>query len=310
MCIRDSHRRPSAAINQSETTLTNISEEHSKQPHVEQDGVGVSLDHCESEGEDGGEKSAGDEPHAELHGVGVSLDHSKSEGEGGREKSVGDESVVDGNMSGDGLKESQGEDSIERMSNEENKDSPLIERTADTVKSSGGEPPSLSLSSPEGTQVELAESNNEPSRGHQSSSSEPKEESEDSTELAQNQSDTADDMLAIMGAADPNQDQLSSQNSESSDSVTSLDALLADSPYFLHVCVSSKSLHTYTYTPINSSVGIDIPRTKSAMMEGDVMGSDHIKKPRSLSPPVVHHVKNKFCFAVIDKKCVKFCTIQ
>ena len=130
-------------------------------------------------------------------------------------------------------------------------------------------------------------------------------------ETASNQLDAADDLLAIMGAPLTNHvGGHTMHNSESSsDSVLSLDALLADSPYFLHVWVSPKSHHAYTYTPINNSVGIDIPRSRSKENSRDAIltAGDLAKKSRSLSPPVVHHVRNRFCFAVIDKRLVRWC---
>ena len=279
------HRRHSAAlIKHSETaTLTSVTEEqHDTQPLAERDGL--------DDGQDDGETERG-----------------------GGEGEVS-EPLVNGEMSGDELKESEDDDGRERMSKKEgNEDVPLIERTENDVETNEGVAPSATEPSPpseDRAQVELAtESKDEQSRDIPSSNSQPEsratEVKETDTEVLQDPSNMADDMLAIMGAANLHQilAQHSTHNSESSESVTSLDALLADSPYFLHMCVSPKSLHSYTYTPINSSVGIDIPRSKS-MEVRDTLTVEHVKKSKSLSPPVVHHVRNKFCFAVIDKRWV------
>lgn len=209
-------------------------------------------------------------------------------------------------MSADELKEGPDKEIAHKLKVAD-EDAPVIEISLKDMETSEGAPPSVVVSSPnDAVQVaELEESNAKPSREIQSSVSKSDEaESENDAEImAEGRSDSADDMLAIMGAAHPTHTQHSSHNSESSESVTSLDALLADSPYFLHIYVSPKSLHTYTYTPINSSVGIDIPRSKSGE-DRDALIRDHIKKSRSLSPPVVRHVRNQFCFAVIDKRCV------
>ena len=231
------------------------------------------------------------------------------EKEGGGDGGKVSKSMVNGELSSD---ESKGSQEGERMTKKEvSKDARLIERTLDEmVSSEGGAPPLVTVSSPDDApQVELGETDAKPSTDSQPSIGKPEEakrEKENCSEMAQTQSESADDMLAIMGAADPGQTQISSQNSESSDSVTSLDALLADSPYFLHLYVNPKSLHTYTYTPINNAVGIDIPRTK-AKLDRDTITGDHMKKSRSLSPPIIHHVKNRFCFAVIDKRLVCVC---
>ena len=68
----------------------------------------------------------------------------------------------------------------------------------------------------------------------------------------------------------------------------SCESLLSDEPVFLHVHVSPKPGTTYTYTPINSAVGIDIPK-------GD--------GPRSKRSPSVQQVKTCFCFAFTEKRC-------
>ena len=285
------HRRSSAAIvKPSETaTLTSVTEEqHDGQPLADQDGVDVS-----ETGRGGGEGAEG-------------------------------EPLMNGEMSDDDeLKESKDDGGRERRNKQErNEDAPvIIARTVNDVETNEeGVAPSVTEPSPpseDAAQVELAA---EPGEGQstelQSSSSplesRPTEGKKNDVEML-SQEDLAnmnDDVMAVTGAVEPPDPQIqaehSSHPSESSDSVTSLDALLADSPYFLHLCVTPKSLHSYTYTPINSSVGIDIPRSKS--MEGrEALTVENVKKSRSLSPPVVHHVRNKFCFAVIDKRCVCVC---
>ena len=280
-------RRSSAAlVKHSETaTLTSVTEEqHDDQPLAEQDGV--------------------DDGH----------NCSKTEREGGN--GAEGESLVNGEMSDDELKESEDDSSRERRSKKErNEDSPLITGIANDVETNEeGAAPSVTEPSPpseDAAQVELAaEPKDEQSMDLQSSNSPPPENRATRSDIEMLQEDATnmvDDALAVKGAPEPPDPQLQAQHSshpsESSDSVTSLDALLADSPYFLHLCVSPKSLHSYTYTPINMSVGIDIPRSKS-MESRDALTVDHVKKSRSLSPPVVHHVRNKFCFAVIDKRFV------
>ena len=281
------HRRSSASVvKHSETaTLTSVAEEqHDNQPLADQDGVDI------SETERGGSEGADGEP------------------------------LMNGEMSDDDeLKESEDDGRREkRKKKERNEDAPVVTRTVNDVETNEeGVAPSVTEPSPpseDAAQVELAaESREEQSMGLQSSNSPPEsratEGKENDVEMLSQEDPTnmTDDVMAVTGAVEPldpqTQAQHSSHPSESSDSVTSLDALLADSPYFLHLCVSPKSLHSYTYTPLNSSVGIDIPRSKS--MEGrDALTVEDIKKSRSLSPPVVHHVRNKFCFAVIDKRCV------
>ena len=284
------HRRSSAAIiKHSETaTLTSVTEEqHDDQPLADQDGVDI------SETERGGGEGAEREP------------------------------LVNGEMSDeDELKEGEVDGGRERRSKKgRNEDAPLIiTRTVNDVEADDeGVAPSVTEPSPpseDAAQVELAaEPRGEPpSMDLQSSNSPPETRATDGNKndvemLSQDDlTNVSDDVMAVSGAVEPpnSQTQLSSHPSESSDSVTSLDALLADSPYFLHLCVSPKSLHSYTYTPINSTVGIDIPRSKS-MEVRETLAVENVKKSRSLSPPVVHHVRNRFCFAVIDKRCVCVC---
>jgi hypothetical protein len=279
------HRRSSAAVvKRSETaTLTSVTEEqHDDQPLADQDGVDIS----ETE-RDGGEGVEG-------------------------------EPLVNGEMSDDDeLKESEGDDGRERRNKKErNEDAAVVNtRTLNDVKTSEeGAAPSVTEPSPpseDAAQVELAaEPRQDQSMDLQSSNSPPDSRGKENAVEILPQEDLTnmnDDVMAVTGAVEPPDAQTqaphSSHPSESSDSVTSLDALLADSPYFLHLCVTPKSLHSYTYTPINSSVGIDIPRSKS-MEVRDALAVEDVKKSRSLSPPVVHHVRNKFCFAVIDKRCV------
>ena len=282
------HRRSSAAAaKHSETaTLTSVTEEqHDDQPRAEQDGEDVSKTE-----RDGGEGAKG-------------------------------EPLVNGEMSDDDeLKESEYDGGRERRNKKERKeDAPhIITRTLnDVATNEEGAAPSVTEPSPpseDAAQVELAaEPRQEQSTDLQSSNSPPENRGKEKDVEMRSQEDLTnmnDDVMADTGAVEPpdaqTQAQHSSHPSESSDSVTSLDALLADSPYFLHLCVTPKSLHSYTYTPINSTVGIDIPRSKS-MEVRDTLAVEDVKKSRSLSPPVVHHVRNKFCFAVIDKRCVCVC---
>ena len=281
------HRRSSAAVaKRSETaTLTSVTEEqHNDQPMAE-------VDVSETE-RDGGEGTEG-------------------------------EPLVNGEMSDDDeLKESEDDGGRERRNKKErNEDAPLvITRTLNDVETNEeGAAPSVTEPLPpseDAAQVELgAEPRQEQSMDLRSSSSPPENrgKEKDVVMLSHAQEDltnTNDDAMADTEAVElpdaQTQAQHSSHPSESSDSVTSLDALLADSPYFLHLCVTPKSLHSYTYTPINSTVGIDIPRSKSVEVR-DTLAVEDVKKSRSLSPPVVHHVRNKFCFAVIDKRCVCVC---
>ncbi len=67
----------------------------------------------------------------------------------------------------------------------------------------------------------------------------------------------------------------------------SCESLLSDEPVFLHVHVCPKPGTTYTYTPINSAVGIDIPKGEG---------------PRSKRSPSVQQVKTCFCFAFTEKR--------
>lgn len=279
------HRHASASpFSTSETTLTTVREEHSNQPPAEQDGANNrDKAHTEEEGGGGGGTSTVQED--------------------------GGDSIVNGDVFAEESKESQEKERMDET--EVDKDAPLIERTLKEVETSDGAPPSVVVSLPDGTaQVEeLAEPDTKSSREIQSSTGlldeAAKHENENIAEptcvAAEGRSDSTEDMLAIMGAAEPIQSPHSSQNSESSESVVSLDALLADSPYFLHIYVNPKSLHAHTYTPVNSSVGIDIPRSRSSEDKNALIG-DHTKKTRSLSPPVVHHVRNQFCFAIVDKR--------
>lgn len=266
-------RCPSASpFNQNETPLTTVNEEHGNQPLADQDGGGPSPDRREKEGEGG-----------------TSTD-----------ERVGDEPVVNGDLSS-ANESREAQEKGERKS----RDTSLTDRTLKDVLTGDGGPPSVvTTSSPDdAAQVEPAEPDARPTRDIQSSIGKPDEAKREKEEMTEDQS-TEDMLAAIMGAAEPGQPhQHSSQNSMSSDSVSSLDALLADSPYFLHVYVNPKSPNSYTYTPINSTVGIDIPRSRTRV-DRDTFIGDHLKKSRSLSPPVVQHVKNQFCFAVIDKRSV------
>lgn len=69
----------------------------------------------------------------------------------------------------------------------------------------------------------------------------------------------------------------------------SVDSLLADRAYFLHIRVSSKSCASYAYIPLNRPVGIDIPAKNPFL-------------PSRQSS--IHQVKTAFCFAVAQKRLV------
>ena len=85
------------------------------------------------------------------------------------------------------------------------------------------------------------------------------------------------------------------QNSEGveqcqSDPTTSCEScehLKSNEPVFLHVHVQPKPGTTYTYIPVNSSVGIDIPKSDKAARG---------------SSPAVQQVKTCFCFAFAEKR--------
>lgn len=68
----------------------------------------------------------------------------------------------------------------------------------------------------------------------------------------------------------------------------SCEALLSDEAVFLHVHVIPRPGMTYTYTPINNSMGIDIPK-----------GQGSARNSRS---PSVQQVKTCFCFAFVLKR--------
>lgn len=90
---------------------------------------------------------------------------------------------------------------------------------------------------------------------------------------------STDELLAIMGASSPPQ--------RNSFSESSSDSLLSDFPCFLHIRVSHKSCASHVYVPINSSVGIDIPRDRQFL---------------SPTKGTVQQVKTTFCFAVAEKR--------
>ena len=73
-------------------------------------------------------------------------------------------------------------------------------------------------------------------------------------------------------------------------SESSVDSLLSDHAYFMHVCVSSRSVASYTYIPINRAVGVDIPSND----------------PFLTKQSSVHQVKTAFCFAVAQKRQVPY----
>lgn len=111
-------------------------------------------------------------------------------------------------------------------------------------------------------------------------------------ERENSKSNGMEEMLAIMGAVDaedPPKLRSSTNNSEGADSDTSQDSLLLDRPNFLHLRVSSKSGHVYTYVPLSQIGGIDIPAGEG-------------RKKRLPSP--VQHVKHTFCFAVPERRWV------
>ncbi len=74
--------------------------------------------------------------------------------------------------------------------------------------------------------------------------------------------------------------------SEHKISEDSVDSLLSDHAYFLHIRVSPRSLAAYTYEPLNRPVGVDIPS----------------KFPFISRQSSVHQVKTTFCFAIAKKR--------
>lgn len=77
----------------------------------------------------------------------------------------------------------------------------------------------------------------------------------------------------------------SHQNSE-----CSVDSLLSDRAYFLHLRVSHKSCAAYTYTPLNRPVGIDIPSN-----------STFFTSKKSF----IQQVRTVFCFAIAERRLVE-----
>ena len=70
-------------------------------------------------------------------------------------------------------------------------------------------------------------------------------------------------------------------------SCESCEHLRSNEPVFLHIHVRPKPGTTYTYVPVNSSVGIDIPKSDKAVRANS---------------PAVHQVKTCFCFAFAEKR--------
>ena len=84
------------------------------------------------------------------------------------------------------------------------------------------------------------------------------------------------------------------RTSSNPNSESSVDSLLADKSYFLHVRVSHKSCAAYTYTPLNRPVGIDIP------------SRTFYTSQRSF----VQQVRTVFCFTIAEQRfvmCVCVC---
>ena len=104
----------------------------------------------------------------------------------------------------------------------------------------------------------------------------------DSSDLTRHQHSSADELLAIMGGMHPQKRDSFCTVSESSG-----ESLLSEHPCFLHIRVSHKCSAAHTYTPLNRSIGIDIPHNKL------------------LSPAkgTLQQVKTIFCFAVAEKRC-------
>ncbi len=68
----------------------------------------------------------------------------------------------------------------------------------------------------------------------------------------------------------------------------SCEALHADEAVFLHIHVLPRPGMTYTYTPINNAIGIDIPKSQ--------------RSARNSRSPCVQQVKTCFCFAFVLKR--------
>lgn len=76
-------------------------------------------------------------------------------------------------------------------------------------------------------------------------------------------------------------------------SCPSCEALESDEAVFLHVHVTPLPGMTYTYTPINNAIGIDIPKGQ--------------RSARNTRSPSVQQVKTCFCFAFVLKRYVCKC---
>ena len=96
---------------------------------------------------------------------------------------------------------------------------------------------------------------------------------------------STDNLLAQLALAGSDEHQPERSHTDSAESSDSMDSKLSDQAIFLHLYVSPKSGSVFTYTPINKSVGIDIPNEQKQRGESSIQ-----------------HVKNHFCFAVAEKR--------
>jgi hypothetical protein len=114
-------------------------------------------------------------------------------------------------------------------------------------------------------------------------------------EIGQEMASSPDDLMAMLTGETPFRPR---PPALSQCSVMSLDAFLGDTAYFLHFRVVSNSGQRYTYTPVNSMRGIDIP--------GETGGG------KTGSPPA-QRVKTFFCFVVPEinlEKVVSFLSLH